>query len=322
MHVAIRVLDIVVLVLVTGVVCNVAVMRGRRFLWAAAIFCAIAAVMRFHYGFTYSWAFLAKYLVTIAIPLIMAWAGNHLAAESTKTESEKQVWRGLFIALTILALGGSFWVLSNEEEQHQTELANLRGGIKSDMTTALVDYNNTHPQHQVTSEQFRELTKGLTALNVSMPSASRSDEDELTNISNARLEEMATDTAAQIKDFDERWYKARENQWLILDDLLHHDLTPREKQQALKEYQTGLQGIADSYWFGLSGRKLFITADKLRKAILGRLSPWQKGYTADTTNETEVKYLLSLTVAPDLDEKGIQDTPEYLTVLARRLKEK
>lgn len=149
-----------------------------------------------------------------------------------------------------------------------------------------------------------------------------SDEHEFDNISNPRLEEMARDTAAQIKDFGEKWYEARTNQQLILDDLLRHDLTPQGKQQALKEYQTGLQGIADSYWFGLSGRKLFITADKLRKAILGRLSPWQKGYTADTTNEIEVRYLLSLTVAPDLDEKGILDTPEYLNVLARRLKEK
>lgn len=312
MHTANWALDIAILLLAI----SLAGMLRQRFFYVALLLTIVLGFLRLHYGLHYSWTFVGKIAVDFAVPLAMGWAGVHLAAE-VKDHKERTLWQAVFALLAIFGLVVGFLVERQLDMDHKTEMGDLRSGIRTDMTTALIEYNNAHPQHQVTIEQFKEITKGLTA-----PTASRSDEDEFANISNPRLEEMARDTAAQIKDFDERWYKARENQWLILDDLLHHDLTPQEKQQALKDYQTGLQSIANNYWFGLSGRNLFITADKLRKAIVGgRLSPWQKN-TADTTNGTQLKYLLSLTVAPDLDEKGIQETPEYLNFLARRLKEK
>jgi hypothetical protein len=117
--------------------------------------------MRFHYGLSYSWTFLAKYGANVAIPIVMAWAGNYLAARSSETAAEKRLWQGLFIALTLLWLGGSFWVLSTEDEQHRREMADLKHEVKGDVTAAIIDYNNDHPQHQITSEQFAAFTKSL-----------------------------------------------------------------------------------------------------------------------------------------------------------------
>ncbi len=91
----------------------------------------------------------------------MAWAGNYLAARSSETASEKRLWQGLFITLTLLWLGESFWVLSTEDEQHRQEMADLKNEMKGDVTTAIIDYNNAHPQHQITSEQLAAFTKSL-----------------------------------------------------------------------------------------------------------------------------------------------------------------
>jgi hypothetical protein len=111
MHIAIVVLDI--LMIATALV--LARMLRVWFFYIGFVCFGVLALVRVHYGLNYSWPFVGKYVVSSAIPLVMAWAGNHLAAESSESPTVKKLWRALFITLTILALGGSFWVLPGRE---------------------------------------------------------------------------------------------------------------------------------------------------------------------------------------------------------------
>jgi hypothetical protein len=157
LHIATVMLDVLIVV-----VALVLARILRLWFFYVALICAAAlGLVRLHYGLNYQWTFVGKYAVNVVIPVVMAWAGNYLAAKSSTTETEARLWQALFMALTLLALGGSFWVLSNEERDHTTEMKGLRGDIKDDMTKALVDYNNAHPSNPVTSEQFSELTRSL-----------------------------------------------------------------------------------------------------------------------------------------------------------------
>jgi hypothetical protein len=92
----------------------------------------------------------------------MAWAGNHLAARG-ETQEERFAWRAFFTIFTLVALVGGFIVLNQQEKEHRAEIdslkSGLRSGVREEMATALIDYNNAHPQHQITAEQFTELTK-------------------------------------------------------------------------------------------------------------------------------------------------------------------
>jgi hypothetical protein len=155
-HIAIRVMD----VLIIGLALVWARMLRLWFFYIAVVGFGVLVLMRLHYGLNYPWAFVGKYAVNIVIPLVMAWAGNHLAAKSSETETEKRLWQALFISLTILALGGSFWVLDSEEQAHQTEMKELRAGIKGDFFTSLLQYNSNNPQHQLTSDQVSQIVKG------------------------------------------------------------------------------------------------------------------------------------------------------------------
>ena len=83
----------------------------------------------------------------------MGWAGVHLAAE-VKDKRERNLWQAVFALLAVFGLVVGFLVEKQLDEDHQTEIGNFRNGIKQDMNIALVDYNNTHPQHPITSEQF------------------------------------------------------------------------------------------------------------------------------------------------------------------------
>lgn len=157
MHLAILIIDILIIVEALGL----AWMLRFRFFCVASVVFVVLVVFRLHYALNYQWGFFGKYAVTIAIPLIMAWVGNHFAAQTSENEAVKRLWQFVFSLLSVIALGGSFWVLNNDEKEHDKEMSDLRSGIRNDLTIALVTYNNEHPQHQVTSEQFVELTKHL-----------------------------------------------------------------------------------------------------------------------------------------------------------------
>jgi hypothetical protein len=159
---AIRVFDI----LTIAVALLLARSLRLRFFYAAFGLFVVLSVLRLHYGLQYSWAFLGRYGVNVAIPLVMAWAGNHLAAKSSDSPTEKRLWRALFVTLTVLALGGSFWALSQEDKNHKLELLALRGDIKADFTKVILQYNEAHPQHPITSEQYAEILNAFNTMHV------------------------------------------------------------------------------------------------------------------------------------------------------------
>jgi hypothetical protein len=158
-RIAIWTMDGLIAAVVIAILCLVFA-ESRRLFLAVMMVLVVVGIIVMRYQFRYEWLFLGRYLVSIGIPVVMAWAGNYLAAKG-ETESERIWWRVLFGMLTAFALIGSFWLQSQQEKEHAAEVSNLRSGIKSDMTTALLDYNKEHPQHPVTNEQASEIIKSV-----------------------------------------------------------------------------------------------------------------------------------------------------------------
>lgn len=121
---------------------------------------AIVAV-ELHRRLLVSWIVLGKVGVYALVPLIMAGFGNYLAAETTKSNSEKRLWRFLFFTVAVVGVAGSLLLEIQLEHDHNNELAHLQIGIKGDMTEALVNYNKQNPNSQITLEQFAALIKPL-----------------------------------------------------------------------------------------------------------------------------------------------------------------
>ncbi len=138
-------------------------MLGRRFVYVAVFLCIALAILRLHYGLQYSWTFVGKISADFAVPLAMGWAGVHLAAE-VKADRERKLWQAVFALLAVFGLVVSFLVERQLDHDHNKEIGDLRGGIKDDVIAAFLRYNEGHPQHPVTSEQFVALTKSLNGL--------------------------------------------------------------------------------------------------------------------------------------------------------------
>jgi hypothetical protein len=78
----------------------------------------LVGVAYVHYGRSYSWFFVGRYTVSVGIPLIMAWAGVYLAAKG-EAGAERTRWQVLFFMLTAFALVGSWWIQSQQDEDHK-----------------------------------------------------------------------------------------------------------------------------------------------------------------------------------------------------------
>lgn len=201
--------------------------RRVLFVYTSLAICSATAMLQLHYGRGYPWAFLREYCVTVGIPVVMAWAGNHLAAEASRTSAEKLLWRFLFACLTALALGGSFWVLKDKDIEHQKEIGKLRGDIKDDMFATILAYNQTHPQHPVTAEQFAELTRSLNTVTASSRTVPTSHE-----ITNEEVCRQATVMAGDIRLFQSKYDLAER------EDLFLRRRTIEEQVQADREHES------------------------------------------------------------------------------------
>jgi hypothetical protein len=117
---------------------------------------SIGVALRYHRG--YSWVFLAQWVISAGIPIVMAWAGNHLAAKGETTE-ERIFWRVLFYCLTIVALVGSFLVMNQERVDKQIDKDEARRQNKEECRDAITEYNKNNPQHALTPAQIEGLMK-------------------------------------------------------------------------------------------------------------------------------------------------------------------
>jgi hypothetical protein len=121
--------------------------------------------MTFHYTFHHSWALIGKIAADIIVPSLMAWAGVHLAAE-VKTGTERKLWQSVFAMLAIFGVVVGILVELQVDDDHTTEINEMKGTIgdlqlkiKVDMMTTMTDYNNAHPQNPVTLGQVTDLLK-------------------------------------------------------------------------------------------------------------------------------------------------------------------
>lgn len=133
--------------------------RPKRILLAAVVGAGVIVVAHAHWQFNVSWTALVKFGVNAVIPSVMALAGNYLAAEIKESVIEKRLWRALFVTFAVFGIVGSVFVENQLNKEHQSEMNELRLGIRDDFTVAFIKYNEAHPQHPLTSEQFVELTR-------------------------------------------------------------------------------------------------------------------------------------------------------------------
>ena len=74
---------------------------------------------------------LAKIAGYVLIPLILAIAGNHLAAEVIQTRRRKYMWRAFFVALGFAGLFLVMVVEKQIDDKHETELGEQRNNVKT-----------------------------------------------------------------------------------------------------------------------------------------------------------------------------------------------
>lgn len=138
-------------------------MLRRSFFYAALLLFVPLGTVYLHYGLLYSWTFAGKIAADFVVPIAMGWAGGYLAAE-VKEGREKKLWQIVFGLLAIFGIVVSFLVERQLDEDHIKEMANLREGIRNDFTGAMLKYNEQHPQHPVTSDQFLAMEKSLSEI--------------------------------------------------------------------------------------------------------------------------------------------------------------
>jgi hypothetical protein len=138
-----------------------AALLRRHFVYIAFLIFCMVSIVRLHYGLGYSWTFVGKVGADFTVPLVMAWAGVHLAAE-VKADTERKLWQGMFALLAVFGIVVSFLVEVQLDKDHKTETDNLRGGIREDVATAILKYNETHPSHPITSDLY-QIIKGAMA---------------------------------------------------------------------------------------------------------------------------------------------------------------
>jgi hypothetical protein len=98
--------------------------------------------------------------VNAGIPMVMAYMGDHLAAESEESDAKKLFWRVLFFSLAVVGIVGTFFLELQLEREHKVEMSEFQSNVSSDVTKNVAltwaQYNREHPQHPLTLEQFSD----------------------------------------------------------------------------------------------------------------------------------------------------------------------
>jgi hypothetical protein len=262
-----------------------------------------------HYGIGYSWFFLGRYTVSVGIPLVMAWAGAYLAAKG-ETESERIRWQLLFFMLTAFALVGSWWLQSQQDEDHKHELSDFRIGVKSDLAADLTEYNEAHPNHQVTAEQFAELTKSVIARSNSTPRAIiASIEPQLPK---PALIDASRRVAADMRSWQREYSSADkelDDRYWELTHIRRPPLTKDQIQLLLGEEKVKRQQLSDQYEAKL--KETIAVANYLRLQML-------KGMPASPDDTSEnAAFNTAVNGAPrSLD---LRKAADYMDSLATRV---
>jgi hypothetical protein len=327
-QITIRALDILIIVLTL----RLAGMLRRQFFYSALFLGIVLGMLRLHYGLHYSWTFVGKIAVDFAVPLAMGWAGVHLAAE-VKDDRERKLWQAVFTLLAVFGLVVGFLVESQLDEDHKKELSNLENGIKADMKenirSALIDYNNAHPQHQITGEQFAELTRGFrnekrnTETPAFVAAQRKLANGPLSNVSSDILIQMVPKVTDYLQDFRSGWYAEDYNleQFSWSDREKEMPKRPFDKpMKTQEEWKEQERKTDDTYRAQLV--QLLSDAEALREALENKL-PQEAETPEDSAEVAAFAQARSdgSTVSSGLEccPASIKNAADYLNSLAKRV---
>jgi hypothetical protein len=152
--VAIHSLDIAIIVVVVG---TLSLLHRRWMLWLGIVTeVLLGAVIYGHYRLHVSWILLGKIGANAAIPMVMALVGNYLAAEIEESVVEKRLWRALFITLAIAGIVGSFFVETELDKEHATEVAGLHKDLDG-----IGRFLREHPPAGFSKQQMSDVLRGF-----------------------------------------------------------------------------------------------------------------------------------------------------------------
>lgn len=316
MHVAIIVLDSLIIVAALAL----ARMLRLWFFYVALLCFGVTVLTGLHYGLNYPWTFVGKYAINVAI-LVMAWAGNHLAAKSSDTDTEKRLWRALFIAITVIALGGSFWVLSDEDAEHKKELGEQRENIVGDVMRGFMRYNETHPQYALPTER-----SSRTATRATNDKQAVDDPYQFLRnkalISNGELVAAANVTAGEIDNLMGEWrqeisgeIEPRRNQEIYERD---PPLPENERNRLDNDFQK--QSDAADKQYGSRVGVLLSRAEGLRKALVERLFDKSSSPLPADSKIDDLSKRLAASGANSSYDVGPGEISAQLRHLSKRLK--
>jgi hypothetical protein len=215
--VRVRLAMVVTDILILGVSLALSLFMRLWFFAVAFAFFIATVLLVVHLVLNYPWVFVGRLTAEFVVPLVMAWAGVHLAAD-VKEQNQRQLWQFVFGALFFVGFTGGVFVEIKLDHDHKQELDNQRLGMKGDMIEALAKYNEAHPQHEVTIEQFQKIVQPLFS---ARPSAPQSSQPEL--IVRSRLQQQASDIAQTFREYFDAWEREeiqiRENAQYRYDDL-------------------------------------------------------------------------------------------------------
>lgn len=147
---------------VAAVLVQLAILRQKLAFSVSLLVGSLAILALYaHFHFQISWTLLGKVAVNAGVPSVMAVAGNYLASALTESDQQRRAWRALFIALALFGLVVSLWLEIELDREHKSEIRGLRNDIGNDFMAQLVKYNQDHPQHQITLQEFSEIARGI-----------------------------------------------------------------------------------------------------------------------------------------------------------------
>jgi hypothetical protein len=176
-----------------------ALLRQKLAFWTTLAMWALLVVFLYaHFHFHISWTLLGKVGVNAVIPSVMAWAGNYLASASTESRREKRLWRALFIALAVIGIIGSFFVESQMDRDHTTEIIGLQSRLDG-----IGMFLEKHPPAGFTKEQTSALLQIIGGRNKSKTPAPP--QNKFADLTYEELADKAKSTASESHNLSVGW---------------------------------------------------------------------------------------------------------------------
>jgi hypothetical protein len=251
---------------------------------------------------------LKKSLFNAAIPLVLAVMGNYLAAETAASPRMKALWKAVFLMLAALGIGGSLYLETKLDAEHNLELKGMKKDFKEGALSAVLEYNETHPQHPVTKEQLDVIMGEALAGHIPPTTV-----DKYLNVKDEILIDKARREAAEISTIRRRWF--------VRTDDNRKEAWDREEEVKDAEPVEALRNAKDIF-VADDARKAAKTATKescdVAMALRKRIDPSE---AFDLPTYSQINYICSLLETGNYPPETLDTLADYLNKLAVRLEE-